>query len=453
MHPHDPLVLPLTDDLVARWRLILRFHHRIVHRREIRLVHLDILFAELLYSLRFRHANAADLRVREHDRRDVRVIELRVLELRPAEEPVPERAAGGDGHRCQFDFAAYVAEGVDVLDGRVLVVVRNDVALFVLRDAGFVEAEVFDFRGAADGPEDAVEVHGRPVRGRFVGVVQLHPARVGGVFLELGLRGVAVDVDALALVLGDDGFLDHGVEGAEEGVVADEEVRFAAEVVEHAGHFDGDVAGADEGDALRQGFEVEEAVRRDAELGAGDVLRDVGVAASCDEDFFGADDLLGSIVHDNFGGVLVKKVGAAVEVFDFVVVEVTLVDAIEAFNVIVSLVLEGLEVERGGLFDVETVSGGLVEGFGDGGGVPGNLFGDASTIPSTTIFRLIRGLDIPNIDACTAQSGTLHRNGFSPPLPTRSPGTGKPATASTDDEEITFFADGSHDCRRSREVS
>ena len=52
-----------------------------------------------------------------------------------------------------------------------------------------------------------------------------------------------MDEDALALVLLDDGFLNHGVEVSQEGFVADEEVGFAAEVVEHSCHFDGDVAG------------------------------------------------------------------------------------------------------------------------------------------------------------------------------------------------------------------
>ena len=67
-------------------------------------------------------------------------------------------------------------------------------------------------------------------------------------------------MDPLALVLVRDCFLDHGVEVAEECAVSDEEVGFGSEMVEHAGHFDGDVAGAHEGDALGEFFEVEEAV-------------------------------------------------------------------------------------------------------------------------------------------------------------------------------------------------
>ena len=131
----------------------------------------------------------------------------------------------------------------------ILVRVRDDLAARVLRDAGGGEAEVFDFRGPADGPEEAVKVESSAGGVGGVFVVQGEDAG-GGVLVEALLRGVPVDVDALLFVLGGDLFLDHRVEVAEEGVVADEEVRFAAEVVEHAGHFNGDVAGADEGDFL-----------------------------------------------------------------------------------------------------------------------------------------------------------------------------------------------------------
>ena len=63
------------------------------------------------------------------------------------------------------------------------------------------------------------------------------------VFLfDFRLCTVAVDVEALTFVFLDDGFLDHWIEGAEEGFVADEQVGFAAEMVKHPSHFDRDVA-------------------------------------------------------------------------------------------------------------------------------------------------------------------------------------------------------------------
>ncbi len=65
--------------------------------------------------------------MREHDRGDVLVVEMRVLEFGPAEEAVCEFAACGDGDGGELDFAAYVAEGVDVIDVGVLVIVCDDV--------------------------------------------------------------------------------------------------------------------------------------------------------------------------------------------------------------------------------------------------------------------------------------------------------------------------------------
>ena len=75
---------------------------------------------------------------------------------RAAEETVGEETAGGDGDGGEFDVAADVAEGVDVGAVGVLVLVGYYVAFFALFDAGVLESEVFDFGGAADGPQEAV---------------------------------------------------------------------------------------------------------------------------------------------------------------------------------------------------------------------------------------------------------------------------------------------------------
>lgn len=176
----------------------------------------------------------------EDDGGDVGVVEFCILEFRAAEEAVGEVAAGGDGDGGEFDFAADVAEGVYVVDVGVLILVCYYLAAFVLLDACFLETEVFDFGGAADGPEEGVEIE-CSFFGLGIGVVEFEAFFC---FFEFGLGGVAVDDEALALVFGHDFVLDHGVEGAEEFVVADEEMGFAAEVVEHACHFNGDVAGA-----------------------------------------------------------------------------------------------------------------------------------------------------------------------------------------------------------------
>ena len=73
-----------------------------------------------------------------------------------AEETVSQEAAGGDGDGCKFDVSADVAEGVDVGDVGVLVLVGYYVAFFALFDTCVLETEVFDFGGAANGPEEAI---------------------------------------------------------------------------------------------------------------------------------------------------------------------------------------------------------------------------------------------------------------------------------------------------------
>lgn len=352
MQPHHFFLLPRTHDLERRGRLLFRLHHRIIHGREIRLVDLDVGIPVPVAGFLFRQPDGTDFRVREDDRGDIAVVEFGVFVFRAAEEAVAELAAGGDGDGGQFNFAADVAEGVDVVDVCVLVVVDDDVALLVLLHARFFQAEVFDFGGTADGPEEAVDVEGVAVRGGFVRVVHRHPFVV--LLFDFGLRAVAVDVDALALVLFNNGFLDHGVEGAEEGFVADEEMGFAAEVVEHSGHFDGDVACAYQGDAFGQRFEVEESVRCYAHFSAGG-FGDVGMAACGEEDLFGADGFFAAVVEDHFNLIFGEDVSPAVEVFDMVFLEIFFIDAIETFYVVVSFVLECLEVKWCSFLDLETV--------------------------------------------------------------------------------------------------
>ena len=59
------------------------------------------------------------------------------------------------------------------------------------------------------------------------------------------------------------------VEAAQELVAAVQKRDLAAEPGEDAGELDGDIAAADDQDALRQAFEMEDLVRGDAELAAG----------------------------------------------------------------------------------------------------------------------------------------------------------------------------------------
>ena len=148
---------------------------------------------------------------------------------------------------------------------------------------------------------------------------------------------------------------------------------FATEGVEHACHFDGDVTCADERYFFGLGFEFEETVRGYAHIAAWNILRDCGVATSCEEDLFGVDGRLGAVVEIDFDFVLAQQMSSSMDVFDFVIVKVLLIDSIKTPDVGVTLVLKGGPVKRGSGFDREAIGFGFMYGFSDRGGIPGDF--------------------------------------------------------------------------------
>ena len=84
------------------------------------------------------------------------------------------------------------------------------------------------------------------------------------------------------------------------------------------------------------------------------------MAACGEKDPFRADGLFAAIVKDDFGFIFREEVGSTVDVFNPVVLEVLLVDAIQSSDVSVALMLKGCKVIRRYLFDVETVCLGFV---------------------------------------------------------------------------------------------
>lgn len=86
-------------------------------------------------------------------------------------------------------------------------------------------------------------------------------------------------------------------------------------------------------------------------------MRDGRVAAGGEEDFLGADGLFAAVVEDDFGFVFGEQVRAAVEIFNFVILEVLLVDAVQPSDVGIALVLKGGPIEGSGRFDGEAVGG------------------------------------------------------------------------------------------------
>lgn len=154
--------------------------------------------------------------------------------------------------------------------------------------------------------------------------------------------------------------------------MSNEQMCLAAQVVEHASHFHGDVACSDKSHLLRPLFQVEETIRSYAQL-ASRSFRNVRVATGGQQNLFSADGLLAAVIEDNLSFVLRKEVSAAVKPFNVIISQVLSIYSIQTFDISIALVFESFPIERSGLLDGKTVCFGLMKGFCNGGSVPGDL--------------------------------------------------------------------------------
>jgi len=176
------------------------------------------------------------------------------------------------------------------------------VALLIGLYAGVLEAELVRLGHATHGPNQVVHVR-EGALALVVLVVHGQLAR-GRVLVHACLDRLLMQVYAQPFVLGRHALLDHGVEGPQEGVVPDEQVRLHAQGVEHARKLHSDVSRAHERDLLRQRGDVEEAVTVGAVFGAGDIRRASGAAADSDQDAVRADGRLSPVVFGDLDFVL-----------------------------------------------------------------------------------------------------------------------------------------------------
>jgi hypothetical protein len=446
----DDLLLGASDDkLVVGGALILRLHHGVVHGREARLVYLDIVATVTLDGLGLRQADAANLGMGEDDRGNVVVADLGRRELRRAEQALGQTTAGGNGDGRQLDLASDVAKGVDIVDAAVLELVDLDVATVVELDASLLQSDASRLRRAAHGPDELVDARDGRLGAALV-LVGDGELAVSVLFDASGLA-LLVQVDAEALVLLGDTLLDHGVEVAQEGLVADEQVGFSAEGVEHAGKLDGDVAGADNGNLLGLDVNVEEAIAVDAVLSAGNGRRRRGLAADGDENLLGVDEDLGAVVLGDLDLILGQEAAPAVDVLDLIVVQIALVDAVEALDVGIALVLERGPVEGSRLLDGEAVCFAIVDSLGEGSGVECDLFGDAAgrgfSCQQSLLFSCHQrqGRDhSPNVDAGSSQALVLDDDSLGSKLGGGHAGRTQATTATAENDVVGLLGDGSH---------
>lgn len=189
-------------------------------------------------------------------------------------------------------------------------------------------------------------------------------------------------MDALALILLRDFFLNHGIKVAQESVVPDEKVGLAAESMEHASHFYCNIAGAYDGDFFRLFLKIEEAVRRYAEITTRNLLGNIWVASGSKKDFLCSNGFFAAVIEDNLGFILRDQASTAMDVLNFVISEILLVYTVQAFDVCISFLLECFPVKRGCLFDRKAVCGSVVDRLCYRSSIPSDFLRNTSRISS-----------------------------------------------------------------------
>ena len=200
-------------------------------------------------------------------------------------------------------------------------------------------------------------------------------------------------------------------------------MRLATKMVEHASHFNRDVACTDKSHLLRPLFQIEETIRSYAQFASRSVrdvcyaifrvsianqrrswswgeslgrtkellfpnrycnsiampkreeqLRNVRTMAACgQQNLFSTNGLFAAVVEENLGFVLRKEVSTAVKPFNVIISKVLGVNSVQAFDISITLVFEGLPIKRSGLLDGETVCFGFMKGFRNCGSIPGDF--------------------------------------------------------------------------------
>ena len=414
--PLQHLVGAFTDDMTADDLLFLagrdQLHRRaplvhaqrVVHADEIGHINLDVV-AILLARLVLGQPDRADRRMAEDHRRDQLVLE--VPPFHAAVQAIGQPATGSNGHGRQRISSRNVADRVDALDVGLLELVSGNETPLVLLDTGPGGVQRFRVGRAADCPYQAV--HGAETAPVFR--VQDDPV----IGLLDRLRNDARDeVDVVAVHAVHEPFREHGFEIPQDAVLAHDELDARAQRFENARKLYRDIAAAGDQHALRPLLELEEVVRRDAVLRA----RDVGNhrTATCSDH----DPVRLHLATVDVERVSVDEPGAATQIGHAALVEVPLVDAIEALDIGVASRLEARPVVTLDRY-VEAVVRRMVEAMRMLCRIPHDLFRHAS-----------------HVDAGAAQGAVFDHGGFRAVLG-RTLGVGEAATAAADYEKIVAF--------------
>ena len=310
--------------------------------------------------------------LREDNGGNVIVAELVIREFGGTKETVGKPSSSGDGDRGQEPLASNVSDGTDTRNIGVLVLVDDDVALGGSLDAKSVQTELLGIGLATDCPQKNIGLD-------LVALVGVD-GQIPWLTLNFCDLCLPMKFDASVLHPRSKDFLDGGVESPENGVTTDEEMSLGSEGIEDTRKFDGDVTSADDDDSFRLVFEVEEAIRGNTEARAGDVLvgGDGRVTTNGDANVIGLDGigLLTGVRDLDLGGG--QDGSVTVEEVDALPVPIALVDTTEFLDVSVALKLEGGPVKLWLVKTLELVSRGMTKLVSEIGGMPHQLFGNAS---------------------------------------------------------------------------
>ena len=319
---------------------------------------------------------------REDDGGDILVAELVVFVLGAAKDAIRKPPPGCDCHRSEEGLARDITDGEDVRNTGRLIFVDDDSAMLTELDANFLQAHVLRVRFTPDRPQQVIDGVGLTLVGMDRdGLSDLRTFDLGDLSRLVNLHA------SMLRPVGDD-ILDHGVKGAQDTFMTEEHVRLGTESIEHTSELEGDVASADDGDALWPILELEETIRCDAQAGAGNLVirRDSRLAPSGNSNIVCVKLVGGTVGCGDLDGVCILELAPARMVFDAVTVKITSVDASKVLHIFVPTGLECLPVKlRGNVLVV--VRAGVFHTLAQIGGVPHNLDQEFSIIEGLQGFQ------------------------------------------------------------------
>ena len=382
--------------------LLVAARQRVPHRTEGGTINLDV--REALDRLILGQADRADLRLREHGRRNGVVVGRRRVVL---EGGLDEAHRFVDGHRRQLHAVGDVADRPDVLDIGAGISVDDDGTRLAKFHADAFEPHILGIRDATDGQHDLVD-------GQRLAAGKQHVQPALRVLAHPFGNRVAEDPDSLFLHRLVQSPAKVHVEPAEDLLAAIDQRGLHAQPMEDVGELDGDVASALDHDRLRQLLEIEGLVGEDAVLMAGERRMRRRPAARGDQDLVGADD---AVLCNQINGMRIDQHGTRVEGLAAHALDIALVDRLQPGDLLVLVGNQRRPVEAC-LGHPPAIAGRIGEMFGK-----------------------LRGIDIELLrhaaaDDAGAAVAILLGDGDAPAEGCRHTGRPHPAGAAADDEEI-----------------